>query len=587
MKATKFPVRVLSLLALSVLTGAFLAGCSGDDGKNGATGQPGATGATGQTGLSCWDLNGNGVADLATEDTNKDGKVDVYDCRTTSGAYDVVGLHKGYFTENTYTGTTQCLNCHGKIGDDVMNTAHWKWEGVVSGIKGFEGTIHGKKDMLNNFCQAIPGNEGRCAQCHIGYGWKDKTYDFGNPKNIDCLACHDQTGTYKKVAAPTATQPIVGAPDMTPDALQKVAQSVGMNGGVPPRAACIMCHATAGGDDNVKHGDISKRMGLPAATSASADPATYLSRSEDVHMGFDPTATGTQLKGGNMLCVACHQVKKDASGNMVDHGIGGFMYHSVDEGVMKDCTDCHSVSVHVGTSAENMVKAHDRLACQTCHIPAIARTVSTYVDWRWSKAGYATAAEAGCPTEPVGTGNRATYNKMKGCFTWATNVRPVLRYYDGKWNRVIVGLNDKYTAIPMDLGSPTATYKDADAKIYPFKKMTGNQAFDKNNKTVLVPHLWGTVTGPNPYWSKYDWNLALQDNANYLPAYHSGTPVYTGQYEFLDTVMLLKVDHEVAPKEQALGRNNACGDCHFGNQVDWPALGWTKDPTSGGTQTLP
>ena len=87
-----------------------------------------------------------------------------------------------------------------------MTTAHWKWEGTVSGIKGFEGTIHGKKDLLNNFCLAVPTNEGRCAQCHIGYGWGDKNFNFGNPKNIDCLACHDQTGTYAKVA--TRTSPI-------------------------------------------------------------------------------------------------------------------------------------------------------------------------------------------------------------------------------------------------------------------------------------------------------------------------------------------------------------------------------------------
>jgi hypothetical protein len=51
--------------------------------------------------------------------------------------------------------------------------------------------------------------------------------------------------------------------------------------------------------------------------------------------------------------------------------------------------------------------------------------------------------------------------------------------------------------------------------------------------------------------------------------------------------MLLKVDHEVAPKEMAYGRNNGCADCHFSNQIDWPALGWTKDPADGGTQTLP
>ena len=51
--------------------------------------------------------------------------------------------------------------------------------------------------------------------------------------------------------------------------------------------------------------------------------------------------------------------------------------------------------------------------------------------------------------------------------------------------------------------------------IYPFKKMIGNQPADAGvgNQTILVPHLFGTVGGPNPYWGKYDWNLALEDGA--------------------------------------------------------------------------
>ena len=167
-------------------------------------GTPGTPGTAGTSGLNCWDLNQNGVADLATEDTDKNGTVDVNDCRAPSGAYDPAGLHKGYFTENAYTGTPQCLYCHGNVGDDVMKTAHWKWQGTAVNIVGFETDpiTHGKIDLINNFCQAVPSNEGRCSQCHIGYGWQDKNFDFGNPKNIDCLACHDQTGTYKKVASP-------------------------------------------------------------------------------------------------------------------------------------------------------------------------------------------------------------------------------------------------------------------------------------------------------------------------------------------------------------------------------------------------
>jgi hypothetical protein len=328
-------------------------------------------------------------------------------------------------------------------------------------------------------------------------------------------------------------------------------------------------------------------MGFPKATDPAADPAKYLSRSEDVHMGYDPVAK----KGGDMTCVACHQAKKDASGNMLDHGIGGFMYHSVDQGEMKECTDCHTASIHVGTSVEGIVRTHDRLACQACHIPAFARKVATYVDWRWSKAGL-DARPADCAASPTGVAadgvtQRGTYNKMKGCFTWGTNVRPALRFYDGKWNRIIVGFNDKYTTQPVDLGSPSASYKDPAAKIYTFKKMTGNQVADKGNKTMFVPHLHGTAAGPNAYWSKYDWAGSLTDAMNYLPAYNAGSQTFTGAYEFVNTVMLLKVDHEVAPKEMAYGNGGDCGDCHLSGQIEWPALGWTKDPAQGGEQTLP
>lgn len=542
-----------------VLTATVLAlgACSGDDGSQGPAGPAGddgtsgATGATGATGLNCWDLNGNGVADLATEDVNKDGKVDIDDCRTPTGAYDPIALHKGYFTDNPYTGTSQCLNCHGKIGDDVMTTAHWKWEGVATNIAGQESGLHGKKDLINNFCQAVPSNEGRCTQCHIGIGWKDKTFDFGNPKNIDCLACHDQTGTYKK--APTTA----GAPDPTVD-LNKVAQSVAQNNGVPPRATCVFCHASAGGDDNVKHGDIANDLKTPT-------------RAHDVHMGTDGAA--------KFNCVACHQVKKDLDGDTISHGIGGMGFHSVDEGVMKTCTDCHgsAASIHAGTSVQTIVQTHTTLACQVCHIPVIAKKTSTMTDWRWGQAGLATAPASCAPADPSVTPARATYSKQKGCFVWKNNVRPTLRYFDGKWNRMMINVNDRFTTgLPavVDLASPTATYKTPGAMIYPFKKMTGNQPADKNTFTVLVPNLFGNATtDPDAFWVSFDWARALATGAAYTGQ------SYSGEFVFVDTVMLLKVDHEVAPKAMAYGQ---CDDCHGGSQVDWAALGWAGDPINVG-----
>ena len=61
-------------------------GSPGAPGVDGQDGDPGQDGTDGQEGLPCWDLNGNGVADIATEDTNGDGKVDADDCQGEDGA---------------------------------------------------------------------------------------------------------------------------------------------------------------------------------------------------------------------------------------------------------------------------------------------------------------------------------------------------------------------------------------------------------------------------------------------------------------------------------------------------------------------
>ena len=530
-----------------------LSGCDGDDGAAGAAGAAGQDGAAGADGFSCWDLNQNGVGDLPGEDINGDGVVDVLDCNaTSSNAYAAEQLHKGYFEEHAYEGTQSCLDCHGKIGDDLLTTAHFKWAGDSANIEGFAGGIHGKKDIINNFCIAIPSNEGRCTQCHAGYGYADATFDFGNPDNVDCLVCHDQTGLYAKAPTTAGLPPAeVGNPPVPLD-LTLVAQSVAENGGVPTINNCIFCHANAGGGDNVKHGDLS--MSLADTT-----------RDFDVHMGTD---------GADYECVECHQVDKDGEGNVLSHGIGGMPYHSVDEGVMKQCEDCHGdrFNIHAGSTVEIAVNSHDTLACQVCHIPTFARKTSTKVEWYWEDAGQDIAP---IPVDPA-TG-RATYDKKKGTFVWANNVRPTLRFFNGKYTKFLIGVNDQYTSLPAILAEPVGDYTDPNAMIYPFKKMIGNQPADAGvgNTTILVPHLFGTAGGPNPYWGKFDWNLALEDGAT------AAGQTYSGAYEFVPTEMYLSVNHEVAPKEMAYGMDGRCGDCHFGTQIDWGALGWSGDPALG------
>jgi len=552
-------------LVLSLFFALSIAGCEGDDGApgaDGADGVDGVNGVDGASGVACWDLNGNGVGD-PEEDLNGDGVVDVLDCNAiASGAYGAEKLHAGYFTEKAYEGTSDCLKCHGMIGADMLMRAHFTWQGVSSNITGFEEGPHGKNDLINNFCVAVPTNEGRCTQCHAGYGYDDKNFDFADMKNVDCLVCHDQTGTYAK-APKTAGLPVETLPDGTPLDLNKVARSVAENEGVPTIKNCIDCHAKAGGGDNVKHGDLA--LSLVDTT-----------REFDVHMGTD---------GANVDCVFCHAVKKDGSENVIDHGIGGMPYHSVDEGEMKTCEGCHgdANSVHVGKPVEAVITLHPTLACQVCHIPTFARNTPTKTEWYWETAGDMDRVPVIDPET-----NRPDYDKMKGDFVWATNVRPTLRYFDGMWNRAIINANDKFTGTPTTenpvvLGEPSADYNTAGAKIYPSKKMIGNQPADANNNTVLVPHLFGTKGGPNPYWGNWNWDLALQDGAAYTGQ------TYSGEFQFVDTVMYLTVNHEVAPKEQAYGYSgtSSCVDCHNNGQIDWTELGWTDEPPPFGTGTRP
>lgn len=69
--------------------------CRGDDGTNGTNGTNGSNGSNGSDGLDCWDLNGNGAPDVATEDRNGDGVVDVDDCVGNNGTNGTNGVSNG------------------------------------------------------------------------------------------------------------------------------------------------------------------------------------------------------------------------------------------------------------------------------------------------------------------------------------------------------------------------------------------------------------------------------------------------------------------------------------------------------------
>jgi len=129
-----------------------------------------------------------------------------------------------------------------------MKTQHWTWS-VNQEIPGRGKADLGKKNAINNYCIALPSNNPRCTSCHAGYGWKDASFDFTVAENVDCLICHDTTGTYKKLPAASGN-PAYQDTEFPPKSgkiwkavdLEQIAQKVGPTS----RATCGACHFFGG-----------------------------------------------------------------------------------------------------------------------------------------------------------------------------------------------------------------------------------------------------------------------------------------------------------------------------------------------------
>jgi octaheme c-type cytochrome (tetrathionate reductase family) len=414
--------------------------------------------------------------------------------------------------------TETCLMCHEGVDTAVMRTRHWNWQGQEITAQNGNSMKLGKQNIINNFCVAIPSNWPRCTSCHIGYGWKDKSFDFNDGKNIDCLICHDQTGTYKKI--PTGA----GMPDPTLD-LVKVAQNVGK----PTNQNCGVCHFNGGGGTGVKHGDLDGSMFNPSAEL-------------DIHMG--------KLK---FTCVSCHAGE--------NHQILGASHGSIANGENHiSCADCHKKEPHEKKLLNNHLAS---IACETCHIPTFAREEPTKSWWDWSTAGQDKKGEKDQYGMP-------TYNKKKGDFEWDKDVVPAYRWYNGSANYYSFG--DKIDPNEVvALNQLSGDKSDEKAKITPFKVMRGKQIYDSKNDYLIVPKLFGK----GGYWKTFDWNAAAKLGMELINL------AYSGEYNFVETEMYWPINHMVAPAENAL-RCTECHTRKETKRLDWEKLGYDGDPMSKG-----
>ena len=90
------------------------------------------------------------------------------------------------------------------------------------------------------------------------------------------------------------------------------------------------------------------------------------------------------------------------------------------------------------------------------------------------------------------------------------------------------------------------SYKDENARIWPFKVMRGKQPYDAGNKLFGVPHLFGKDS--DAYWKSFNWNNALKAGIQ-----QRGLE-FSGDLGFIETEYYWPVTHMVAPGEDARER---------------------------------
>jgi octaheme c-type cytochrome (tetrathionate reductase family) len=429
-----------------------------------------------------------------------------------------------------------CLSCHNEGARQIHKTKHWTWEYDNSAT----GQKLGARHVINNFFMSTASNEASCSHCHIGSGWKGNKFDFSREENVDCLTCHDTTGKYafKKFHTARGNCSVCHEeiPESPGDKKHKTdLNEIALNVGPTSRRTCGSCHFMGGGGVNVKHGDLD-----PSLTRPDHDL--------DVHM---------DAKGLNFTCTACHSTDQHAvRGSRYEteaSDINGVTVPGKQSPRRSSCVSCHGERpMH----DEKLNDHTDKVACQTCHIPSIARGgYATKTRWDWSTSGQLDAD--GNPFLKKDDKGNVTYSSQKGDSEWQENLVPEYIWSNGSAEYTLLGDTidpGKTVSINSFLGGPD----DPQSRIWPVKKSRSKQPYDAGNNTLVAVNMFALhrfANDKDAYWRNLDWQRAIAKGMKTVGR------EFSGNVGFVETEMLWPVNHMVAPARKALG----CADCHSDN----------------------
>jgi hypothetical protein len=256
---------------------------------------------------------------------------------------------------------------------------------------------------------------------------------------------------------------------------------------------CLRCHLKAAGGPNFKHGEIP-------------------SPGYDVHLV------------GGIMCVDCHHTE----GHKVAGG--GYIIARDDIDYEVTCTNCHTEPVHSGDNA--IINAHTaRVACQTCHIPLIAR-------------------DPALPTQMTRDYTQPVLNEANGLYGPKVgkqgNVIPDYLWWNG------------WTKTPPE---PVGSIDDPSAKITPWKPMSVTAPFDAETKEPI-------------YIKQGVYKIKGSLDAAVAKGVEASGQEYSGSWEPHTESMWFDAQHQVAPAAESL----KCADCHVPEgRLNFAALGYSAE----------
>jgi len=399
-----------------------------------------------------------------------------------------------------------CLPCHAAEAKQMYASAHYQWQGEALYDAANGPLLQGKiSDAFNSYCINILGNWNACGSCHAGLGAQPVLTAAPTDeqlKNIDCLICHQKD--YKRIKVNGVFVPDTAGMTIS---LTQAVQTVHR----PDRAACLSCHAKAGGGDAVKRGDLA----LASATTADTQ--------YDVHM----SSAGADLK-----CQDCHTTQ--------NHRIAGkgSDLRETDLDVAMACTSCHTgKDSSTGHSTADVNRHVARVACQTCHIPTYAKNAAD------------TPATEATETHRTWKSSAASAPPYHPTSVKANNLTPEYRF----WNRYstnyrlgdVAQLDAVTGAYPTSRPDGGVDDLSPDNKLYPFKYKTAEQPLMTSSGKLIAldTSVYFATANPEAAIRAGLANMGYSENEAY-------------SWVTTDTFQLL--NHQVSPASQAL----ACAACH-------------------------